>query len=131
VNSFLWHLECPSFGEALEKGYLIKGSKGRTGITKWWQGDNAGVVDFTNEKAVEWWQSRLRQLQRKYGINSFKFDAGETSYLPVSPKLQNGEPNTSPNLYTTKYVEAVATFGGLVEVRSGRKNQVNEVSNKC
>lgn len=52
--------------------------------TKWWNSekDQAGCIDFTNPSASEWFETRLKQLQEEAGIDSFKFDAGETGWSP-------------------------------------------------
>ena len=33
------------------------------GDTLWWQGFSAGYLDFTNEKAAQWWTDRLNRLR--------------------------------------------------------------------
>ncbi|CAL8072572.1 unnamed protein product [Orchesella dallaii] len=121
VHPFI-NYECPLFNEGMSNGYLVKGAKGKTGITNWWQGSNAGVIDMTNPDAIAWWTGRLRNLQGSTGIDSFKFDAGETPPLPASSVL-TGESDMWPQLYTTKYVETCATFGGLTETRVAHLNQ--------
>ena len=70
-------------------------------MTSWWQGARSGTIDFTNEEAVEWWSARLQKLQDDYGIDAFKFDAGESNWLPRSHHL-TGDTLLSPNLQTTK-----------------------------
>ena len=115
--------DCASFNTAIDNSYFIQDQKSKPGITSWWQGSNAGVLDYTNPDAVTWWSSRLQLLRTEFGIDAFKFDAGESNLLPYSMKL-NGDQNLQPNLFTTKYVEAVAAFGGMIEVRTGRRNQV-------
>lgn len=116
------NIECEAYLVALNNGYLVKDEKGIGAMTSWWQGAHAGVLDFTNEEAVAWWSGRLKQLQSQYGIDSFKFDAGEFNWIPASYQF-TGNPNTFPAIATTKYVEACAEFGGLIEVRSARQNQ--------
>lgn len=64
----------------------------------------------------------MKQLQISAGIDSFKFDAGETSWSPPDPVL-NASLNLHPMSINTDYVRTVATFGPLVEVRSGQNNQ--------
>jgi len=71
-----------------------------------------------------WWQERLRRLQTEFGVDSFKFDAGEVNWLPYWSKLE-GDETFGPNIYSTKYVEAVAPLGGLIETRVGRMSQVS------
>jgi alpha-glucosidase (family GH31 glycosyl hydrolase) len=120
-------IECPSFTLGVNSLFFVHDQKLKSQITWWWQGVNSGIVDFTNPAAVVWWRSRLQRLVTEYGIDSFKFDAGETNWLPYASQLI-GNANLQPNLYTTRYVEAVSAFGGLIEVRAARRNQVRVVS---
>lgn len=79
---------------------------------------------------VEWWTGRLRKLQQDTGLDSFKFDAGESNWLPAGAQLNNDtDSNLWPNLYTTKYVETCSTFGGLIETRVAHQNQVIPLMN--
>ncbi|XP_021967900.1 myogenesis-regulating glycosidase isoform X2 [Folsomia candida] len=116
------NFECEMFVTALQAEYLVKDGKGKAGISSWWVGDNTGSLDVTNPAALAWWLGRLAQLEVTTGIEGFKFDAGEITYLPYSILL-TGNQNLVPNLYTTKAVEAYAGFGKLVEARVGRLNQ--------
>jgi len=77
---------------------------------------------MTNPEATKWWTDRLRKLQEETGLDSFKFDAGEAVWLPASSAL-GGEDSQWPMIYTQKYAEACATFGGLIETRVGHLNQ--------
>lgn len=60
--------------------------------TQWWnsQSGQAAYVDFTNPMAVSWFSDRLNALKQDAGIDSFKFDAGESSWSPevsfISPR---------------------------------------------
>lgn len=40
---------CPSFQTAFNNGYFVQDEKSKMTITSWWQGSNAGIIDFTNE----------------------------------------------------------------------------------
>lgn len=61
-------------------------------------------------------------LRDESGIDSFKFDAGETSWAPRNPHLQ-GTTALSPSSLTRAYIYTVAQFGDMVEVRSGQGTQ--------
>lgn len=112
----------PAYTTALENGYFVKNHDGNVHTT-WWQGNNgAGAIDFTNEKAVEWWIGRLKVLEA-LGIDSFKFDAGEISFLPQRA-IVNGPNNRRPGIYTTSYVNALAAnFDDAIEARVGWGSQ--------
>ena len=82
------------------------------------------VVDFTNPQSRDWWTGRLEELRSNYGIDSFKFDAGESNWLPSSIKLDDSIPRDLwPAAFTKSYVETVANFGPMIEVRVGRRTQ--------
>ncbi|MBU3112058.1 glycoside hydrolase family 31 protein [Clostridium lacusfryxellense] len=51
-------------------------------MVEWWNGYSA-VLDLTNEKAVEWFDSQLQGLIKNYGIDGFKFDAGDPSFYTL------------------------------------------------
>lgn len=86
-------------------------------VTTWWEG-SAHFLDFTNSDAKNWWIQRLNNLKEQYGIDGFKFDSGESDYLPPNPVLANGDPELTPGLSTTAYVETCSSFGNNIEVRS-------------
>ncbi|XP_050413556.2 myogenesis-regulating glycosidase [Patella vulgata] len=121
------------FGSVLEryflsskasKGYLVKDPTGtKPALTTWWEGINAGVIDFTNPSAAEWFLSELWGLQ-ELGVDSFKFDGGETTYLPLTPyKLFNNAGN--PDTYVTAYARTIATADKMLrqEYRTGVQTQ--------
>lgn len=53
--------QSPLFQEGMEKGYLIKKTNGDVWQTDLWQSGLA-IVDFTNPKAVRWYQTHLQKL---------------------------------------------------------------------
>lgn len=137
IHPFI-NVQCEDYLEAAlpPKSYLVKDIKGREydgtpqlfghvpGLTYWWQGPLAGYLDFTNPEAVQWWTERLEQLRYKYGIESFKFDAGESNWMPSSFLLNETVGSSmSPVMQTFFYVATCSTFGNMVEVRVGRHTQ--------
>lgn len=71
---------------ALEsKGYLLRDENGETAIRRWWNGYSA-VLDCTNEEAVGWYHGELRQLMEAYGIDGFKFDAGDAYFYRATDR---------------------------------------------
>ncbi|XP_068156741.1 myogenesis-regulating glycosidase [Drosophila tropicalis] len=113
------------YEEALGLGYLVLDHAGDPS-TQWWNSETgvATAIDFTKPEAQEWFTKRLVRLQEEHGIDSFKFDAGETSWLPPDPVLQASENDIiSPLQAVGDYVRTVASFGAMVEVRSGQGTQ--------
>lgn len=72
--------DSPEFRDLEEKGYLIrqKGSKSAA-IMRWWNGYSA-CYDLTNPAAFEHLLGTLKEMQTKYGVDGFKFDAGDLNY---------------------------------------------------
>jgi alpha-glucosidase (family GH31 glycosyl hydrolase) len=62
-------------------------------LIRWWNGASA-VLDLTNPKSGEWFEARLRQLSDTYGVDGYKFDAGDATFytggiLSFKPALSN------------------------------------------
>ncbi|KAI1818675.1 glycoside hydrolase family 31 protein [Poronia punctata] len=67
--------ESEVFDEAMDKGYLIRKLDGSIWQSDIWQA-GLGIVDFTNPKAVHWYQNKLHYLL-DMGVDTFKTDFGE------------------------------------------------------
>ena len=60
-----------------EKGYLVMDKDGsRPAVLDWWNGLSA-CYDLSNPEAFEYFRQTLVDMQEKYGIDGFKFDAGD------------------------------------------------------
>lgn len=115
------NLDSYSFGEGLKMGYWLRDKQGNVpALVSWWQGIGA-IIDVTNPDAVNWYVSRLKKMKDTYGVDSFKFDAGEMTYLPPSYKTLGTLENSG--LFTKLYVDAVSRLGTMIEVRCGYKSQ--------
>lgn len=58
------------------QGILLKDAEGHAAIRRWWNGHSA-VLDLSNPAAVRWFEGRLDRLVEEYGVDGFKFDAGD------------------------------------------------------
>ena len=64
-------------------------------IIKWWNGYSA-LLDFSNPKAVHWFNEQMNRLAKDYGVDGFKLDAGDMQFyatdalsmMPASPNRQ-------------------------------------------
>jgi hypothetical protein len=65
------------------EGYLLRDEHGETAIRRWWNGYSA-VLDCTNEAAVAWYEGELTKLMDDYGIDGFKFAAGDPQFYRKS-----------------------------------------------
>lgn len=95
-------------------------TSGNTATTAWWNG-LAAILDTTNPKSLEYFTNKLNELKSTYGIDSFKFDAGETSWLPQTFKLFNS--TTYPDTYSQNYVKTASQQGNFIEVRTAHQIQ--------
>ncbi|GAB6022746.1 hypothetical protein CHUAL_006842 [Chamberlinius hualienensis] len=112
--------KCSKFSEGDQAGYFVKvNGTNVTGRTHWWEGDDAGIIDITNPSAADWWEQRLRNLSANTGITSFKFDAGEATWLPKHAYLTGIDESIQPGSYTTLYGQFANRFGSQVECRVG------------
>lgn len=71
----------PYFSYARDNDFLVKSYSGDTD-TNWWNGKNnsASHVNFAKPAALSWYRRKLEAIQRDFGVDIFKFDAGETSW---------------------------------------------------
>ncbi|CAL8345431.1 unnamed protein product [Lota lota] len=110
-----------NFAVGVEKGYFVREPSGELpALVKWWNGIG-GILDFTNPDAREWYASQLHTLKSRYGVTSFKFDAGETSYLPR--QFSTLVPLTNPSVFTRRYTEMALPFHERAELRVGYQSQ--------
>lgn len=60
------------------KGYLLRDKDGQMAVLRWWNGASA-CYDLTNPAALASFVGTLRAAQDKYGIDGYKFDAGDNN----------------------------------------------------
>lgn len=79
-----------------EQGLLVKEENGETAIKHWWNGYSS-VLDLSNPAASDWFCEQLDSLVARYGVDGFKFDAGDPyfynsetdhTFLPIT---ENGQ----------------------------------------
>ncbi|KAK1176616.1 myogenesis-regulating glycosidase-like [Acipenser oxyrinchus oxyrinchus] len=110
-----------NFGVGIERGLFIREPTGQLpAMVRWWNGIGA-ILDFTNPAARDWYLSNLKDLKSKYGVASFKFDAGETSYLPE--QFSTFTPLPDPSYFTRRYTEMAMPFYERAELRVGYQSQ--------
>ncbi|KAK0151890.1 Myogenesis-regulating glycosidase [Merluccius polli] len=110
-----------NFAVGVERGLFVRELSGELpALVKWWNGIG-GILDFTNPEARDWYASHLQMLKSRYGVTSFKFDAGETSYLPR--QFSTLVPLTDPSAFTRRYAEMALPFHERAELRVGYQSQ--------
>ncbi len=81
--------DCETFRELEAKGFLLRdvtpqavhdakfwSANPPAATVRWWNGLSA-CLDFSNPGAVAWFKARLDALVQDYGVDGFKFDAGD------------------------------------------------------
>lgn len=76
-------------------------------IIYWWNGFSA-CLDLSNPAAQDWLKAKLHALQDKYGVDGFKFDAGEPHYYN-NPALLSYK-KSSPNEHCMYYAQIGLNF---------------------
>ena len=77
------------------KGFLLTGAPSWEEASdpypvRWWNGTSA-VLDFSNEAAVRWFDSQLKRLTDEFGVDGFKFDAGDFDFYPADALAKGGK----------------------------------------
>ena len=124
VNPF-FNINSTAFAEGALKSYFIRSyNTTRPALIEWWDGDLAGILDPTNPDAVKWYLNKLENLKKAYNISSFKFDAGESNFLP--PVYSSFQEKWDPNdVYPKSYIEMAvqADSSRHLELRVGYRTQ--------
>lgn len=111
------------FNELLTRRMLLMSNEGNENITRenavrplpvrWWGGENP-CMDMTNPATVIWVRNKLDYLQKVYGVDGFKLDAGDASFY-TSPKLLSFR-KVTPNEHTLAW----ANFGLIYKLNEYR-----------
>ena len=118
VNPYL-AVDGPLYAEAAAKGYFAKRLDSDEPYAVEFGEFHAGVVDFTNPAAAEWFAEEVigtRMLD--VGLDGWMADFGE--YLPTDLRLFDGDPMQEHNRWPVRWAEvnarAVASRGKTGEV---------------
>lgn len=111
--------DSPEFRELEKKGYLIK-EKGKrsAAIISWWNGKSA-CYDLTNPVVKQYYIDQLKAMQTEYGIDGFKFDAGDNHFY--HPDRIDSYVKDAISVDHTKAWAEVGLFFPFNEYRAGWK----------
>ena len=107
--------------------YLVRDASQRVpGLVRWRRSLNlvgtiGAVIDITHEDAKAWFQGKLQVLKDKYTLFSFRFVAGESSYLPFLSSF-GGELH-DPNQFATHYANLASQMGPNNHICAGFESQ--------
>lgn len=80
------------YRDLMSKRYLVTDRSGDPAIVRWWNGASA-LLDLTNPDANVWFKSQLNRLMSDYGVDGFKFDAGDFEYYE---NIHSFKPDATP-----------------------------------
>jgi alpha-glucosidase len=73
--------DSPEYRSLRNKRYLIsQKNEQNPAIFSWWNGKSA-CIDLTNPASFQYLHDELKLLQEKYGVDGFKFDAGDVEHF--------------------------------------------------
>jgi alpha-glucosidase len=81
-------VDSPEYRFLRSKGYLLKSKTGELAVINWWNGQSA-CYDFTNPEAADYFVAVLKDMQEQYGIDGFKFDAGDNNFYAGNDLLSH------------------------------------------
>jgi len=125
INLALWtapfiNPSSKHYNYAIDNGYVLTNSDGSPSKTNWWMGFDAVIVDFTNPKAVSWWQSLLEPLV-KDGVRVIKIDGGDTNETPVTMNFASGSSMEElHNLFPLLFAKAV--YSGMQNILKNERS---------
>lgn len=92
--------DSPVYRDLAEKRLLIFADSTRTkpAIIDWWNGASA-LVDLSNPDGYIWFRDQLNLLVNAYGVDGFKFDAGDPESYAGKYSFGNLEPNDHCEAY--------------------------------
>ena len=123
----LWQLpsvsaETDLYAPALENGFIASNNKIVSNFSNFGDKGLAATIDFTNPRAVKWYQGLLEKLLRM-GVAAIKTDFGET--IDLQAHYEGMDARLLQNLYTLLYQKAAfeitekVTGKGIIWARSG------------
>ena len=88
-------LDSAEFRALSAKGGFLKDEGGNIRLVNWWNGFSA-CLDLTNPADEEWFTEQTGKLVSEYGVDGFKFDAGDSNYykendMTEKPVLPTGQ----------------------------------------
>ena len=84
--------DSPEYRDLAKKGaFVLDPLENHPAIVPWWNGYSA-MLDMSNPVACQWLSGKLKEMQEKYGVDGFKFDAGDAAnYTPERIRVFDGK----------------------------------------
>jgi len=112
--------------DVAKKKIVFLNKENKPALCRWWNGSSL-LLDFSNPEAVDWFKKSLNILVNEYGVDGFKFDAGDIG--KDESNLVSFRKFTSPNEYTELYAKIGLDFP-LNEYRANWKMGGQAIANR-
>lgn len=89
--------DCDVYRELRGKGYFLKDKDDQPAMVRWWNGVSA-LLDLSKPEVQQWFKSDLNRLVNDYGVDGFKFDAGDPRFYR-NVELNGYTPNDHAKFY--------------------------------
>lgn len=96
-------MDSAEYRDLCGKGAFVRSEGGDPAHTWWWNGISA-VLDMTNPVDLEWFKGQCDRLVNEYGVDGFKFDAGDAHFYSENEKMHE-------QILPTGQTELWAKFG--------------------
>jgi alpha-glucosidase (family GH31 glycosyl hydrolase) len=118
VHPFV-NTDSETFARFRDDPRLLHDGAGNVGIINWWNG-NAAIWDLSRKDAAREFRAKLTNLQRRYGIDGFKFDGADSEMVPQESRASDGK---DPIEYCDNYNRETAAYFPWNETRVGIYSQ--------
>ena len=71
--------DCDVYRALAKKRAFFMETPGEPAMVTWWNGKSA-MLDLSNPAAKTWFTDELERLQKTYGVDGYKLDAGDTTF---------------------------------------------------
>lgn len=85
---------------------IMEDNSTQPAIIRWWNGASA-CLDLSNPKTSEWFKEKLDFLQKEYGVDGFKFDAGDADFYTNNVRSYKAQ---TPNDHTTYFAKMALDY---------------------
>jgi alpha-glucosidase (family GH31 glycosyl hydrolase) len=118
VHPFV-NTDSATFAKLRDDARLLHDGVGNVGVINWWNG-NAAIWDFARPDAASEFRGKLESLEKRFGIDGFKFDGGDSEMVPQEARASDGK---DPIEYSDVYNREAAAHFPWNETRVGIYSQ--------
>ena len=103
-------MDTPPYRTLAREGGLLLEAKDDPVPVSWWNGKSA-VLDLVGEKGQRWFHRQLRRLEDEFGVDGFKFDAGDIYAYDLELQSRGNYDRSLGQALGVEQTEAYAKIG--------------------